>query len=169
MEKIFHLTYYPIVSLNRTRGPMDRLTKEQRHRNMQAIRSSGTEIELMLAKALWHKGYRYRKNCKNIIGKPDIVFRKYKIAVFCDSEFWHGKDFKKTVKRIGTNKEFWKNKILRNRARDREVTAQLKRNGWRVLRFWETEIKRNLPTCVNEIEQNIEEVIFQQKISDIQM
>lgn len=76
---------------------------------------------------------------------------------------------KKTVKRIGTNKEFWKNKILRNHERDREVTAQLKRNGWRVLRFWETEIKRNLPTCINEIEQNIEEVIFQQKISDIQM
>lgn len=140
---------------------MDRLTKEQRHRNMQAIRSSGTKIEVILAKALWHRGLRYRKNCKNIVGKPDIVFRKYKIAIFCDSEFWHGKDFRKTMQRIGTNKEFWENKILRNRERDREVTIQLKREGWRVLRFWETEIKKNLQACISEIEKNIEEVSFQ--------
>lgn len=148
---------------------MDNLTKEQRHRNMQAIRSTGTKIEVMLAKALWHKGYRYRKNCKDILGKPDIVFRKYKIAIFCDSEFWHGKDFQKTGQRIGTNKEFWKNKISKNRERDRKVTAQLEMMGWRVLRFWDTEIKKKLSSCIAEVEQNIEEVRFNQEITDIQI
>jgi len=74
---------------------MDKLTKEQRRKNMQAIKSKGSKIEIMLAKAMWEKGLRYRKNDKTVIGKPDFTFKKYKIAVFCDSEFWHGKDWKK--------------------------------------------------------------------------
>lgn len=148
---------------------MDRLTREQRRKNMQAIRSSGTKIEKTLAKALWHKGHRYRKNCKDIIGKPDIVFRKYKIVVFCDSEFWHGKDFQSIVKRIGTNKEFWKNKIRRNMKRDIEVTRQLESGGWTVLRFWETEIKKGLAECILEIEKNIEEAKLRLETKNIQI
>lgn len=66
---------------------MDKLTPEQRRKNMQAVKSKGSKIEVLLMKALWHKGYRYRKNDKTVFGKPDIVFKKYKIAVFCDSEF----------------------------------------------------------------------------------
>lgn len=148
---------------------MDCLTREQRRKNMQAIRSSGTKIEISLAKALWRKGYRYRKNCKNIPGKPDIVLRKYKIAVFCDSEFWHGKDFPSIVKRIGTNKEFWKSKIQRNMKRDLEVTRQLESAGWTVLRFWETEIKKELAECIFEIEKNIEEAKLRFKTKNIQI
>ena len=148
---------------------MDRLTKEQRRKNMQAIRSAGTKIEVALTKALWHKGYRYRKNCKKIPGKPDIVFRKYKIAIFCDSEFWHGKDFELLAKRIGTNKDFWKNKIQRNIQRDRDVTRQLKTDGWIVLRFWETEIKKELTGCIAEIEKNIEEARIRLEVKNIQI
>lgn len=148
---------------------MDRLTKEQRHRNMQAIRSSGTEIERMLAKALWHKGYRYRKNYKKLIGKPDLVLHKHKIVVFCDSEFWHGRDFKETIKRIGTNRKFWEAKIIRNRERDKKVNQELRRQGWRVLRFWETDIKRDLSGCIAEIEKNIEEVKFKHELDNIQI
>lgn len=136
---------------------MDRLTREQRHRNMQAIRSSGTLIEIKLAKALWHKGYRYRKNCKNIIGKPDIVLRKYKIAIFCDSEFWHGKDFDKTIRRISTNKKFWKLKIKRNIERDFLVTQKLQNEGWAVLRFWAEDINKNLSDCLLTIEKSIKQ------------
>lgn len=71
---------------------MDKLTKEQRIKNMKAVKSKGSKIEIMLAKAMWGKGYRYRKNDKSVFGKPDFTLKKYKIAIFCDSEFWHGKD-----------------------------------------------------------------------------
>lgn len=135
---------------------MDVLTKEQRRRNMQAIKSSGTKIELILSKALWHKGYRYRKNCKNIYGKPDIVFRKYKLAIFCDSEFWHGKNFNKTIKRIGTNKKFWYDKIKNNIARDKKVNKHLKNEGWTLLRFWEKDIVKNIGYCTKKVETTIQ-------------
>ena len=136
---------------------MDILTKEQRRKNMQAIKSSGTKIEVRLAKALWAKGYRYRKNCKNVFGKPDIVMGKYKLAVFCDSEFWHGKNWKKNSKRIGTNKKFWINKIESNIKRDKKVNRTLKEAGWTVLRFWGDDITRNLEKCVNRIDAVIKQ------------
>lgn len=134
---------------------MDNLTKEQRRKNMQAIKSSGTKIEIILAKALWKKGYRYRKNCKNVFGKPDIVMRKYKIAIFCDSEFWHGKNLKQESKRIGTNKEFWKKKIESNIKRDNQVNKVLKKEGWTVLRFWGNDILKNQKKCIDKIEKYI--------------
>jgi DNA mismatch endonuclease Vsr len=132
---------------------MDNLTKEQRRKNMQAIKSAGAGIEIILARALWKSGHRYRKNCKNIAGKPDIVLKKYKLAVFCDSEFWHGKNFKETTKRISTNKKYWHKKIERNIARDKQVNKILRKNGWTVLRFWGDDIKRKLDLCVNKIEK----------------
>ena len=79
---------------------MDNLTKEQRKRNMQNIKSKDTEIEVLLRKALWKKGYRFRKNYSKLPGKPDIAFTKYKIAIFCDGEFFHGKDWEKLKKRL---------------------------------------------------------------------
>ena len=101
----------------------DDLTKEQRHKNMQNIKSSDTKIEVWLRKALGQKGYRYRKNYKDLPGKPDIVITKYKIAIFCDGEFFHGKDWEVLKPRLekSNNSEYWISKISRNRERDDEI------------------------------------------------
>lgn len=104
---------------------MDVLTPEQRRRNMQAIKSTETKMEVRLAKALWARGHRYRKNNKTIFGKPDLTFKKYKIAVFVDSEYFHGKDWETEKHRIKTNTDFWWKKREGNMARDIEVTNKL--------------------------------------------
>ena len=131
---------------------MDNHTPEQRHKNMQAIRSKDSKIELILRRALWHKGYRYRQNYKKIIGKPDIVFIGKKVAIFCDSEFWHGKDYHSSVDRISTNSQYWQQKIKRNIERDIKVNNALRSQGWTVLRFWETQILKETNYCVDAIE-----------------
>jgi len=136
---------------------MDVLTPRQRRKNMQAIKSKDTKIELLLAKALWSRGYRYRKNNKTVYGNPDFTFKKYKIAIFCDSEFFHGKDWEKQKHRIKTNTEFWHSKIESNIARDNKVNKELCKKGWKVIRFWGEEIKRNIEFCVYKIEREIEE------------
>lgn len=130
---------------------MDRHTPEQRSKNMRAIKSTGTKDEIRLAKALWHLGYRYRKNDKTVFGKPDLTFKKYMIAVFVDSEFFHGKDWETEKQRIKSNQEFWYKKIERNIERDKEVNQYLRSDNWTVLRFWSSEIKNNLQDCVNMI------------------
>lgn len=130
---------------------MDNHTPEQRRKNMQAIKSRDTKIECMLRKELWHRGYRYRKNYKKLIGKPDIVITKYKIAIFCDSEFWHGKDYKESACRIETNSDYWKKKIRRNIERDIEVNEALKTDGWIVVRFWSKDILKDVTACADEI------------------
>lgn len=134
----------------------DDLTPEQRRRNMQAIHSKDTTIELLLRKALWERGVRYRKNYKKLIGKPDIAITKYKIAVFCDSDYWHGYDWENRNQRIKSNRDYWVPKIERNMARDREVTEALQRDGWLVLRFWEWQIRKHLSECVELVLQAIE-------------
>lgn len=136
---------------------MDKLTKEQRRKNMQAIKSKGSKIETMLAKELWKRGYRYRKNDKTVFGKPDLTFKKYKIAIFCDSEFWHGKDWKKRKYDHKSNVIFWHKKIERNIERDKEVNKELLKNGWIILRFWGKEIEKDLLYCVNKIEQTLKD------------
>ena len=120
----------------------DVLTKEQRHKNMKNIKGKDTKIEVLLRKALWHKGYRYRKNYKKLEGKPDIVLTKYKIAIFCDGEFW--------IK-----------KIARNMEHDNDINKRLEFEGWTVLRFWGNDIKRNPEECV----KTVEETIFDIKIN----
>jgi len=130
---------------------MDRISKEQRSKNMQAIRSSGSEIEVALAKALFAIGLRYRKNVKSVFGKPDLIFRKDKIAIFIDSEFWHGKDWDIRKHDLKSNKDFWHKKIERNIQRDIEVNNHLLEDGWKVLRFWGNDIRKNLRNCVNII------------------
>lgn len=130
---------------------MDDLTPEQRRKNMQAIKSKDTTIELMLRKALWREGVRYRKNYKKLPGKPDIVITKYRIAVFCDSDYWHGYDWGNRQARIKSNREYWIPKIERNMERDRQVNFQLADAGWIVLRFWETQIRKDLSGCVNDV------------------
>ena len=143
---------------------MDILTKDQRKKNMQHIRSDNTKIETILRKALWDKGYRYRKNYKDLPGKPDIVLTKYKIAIFCDGEFFHGKDWEllKNKLKKSNNGEFWIKKISRNRERDDEINKRLSFEGWTVLRFWGEDIKKHTDECV----KIIEETIFDQNISD---
>ena len=142
----------------------DVLTKAQRTKNMKSIKSKDTDIERILRKALWEKGIRYRKNYKKITGKPDIAITKYKIAVFCDSEFFHGKDWEQQKQRIskGEHGKFWVNKISRNIERDNEVDKELTSKGWRVIRFWGEDIKKRTPECVRAIE----EIIFDVKLSE---
>lgn len=139
---------------------MDVLTKEQRRKNMQNIRSKDTSIELALRRALWDEGFRYRKNYKKLPGKPDIALTKYKIAVFCDSEFFHGKDWDALKLRLGRSDkgEYWIKKIERNMNRDNEVEKELHYLGWKVIRFWGIDIKKNPGSCV----QVIKEAIFDQ-------
>ena len=136
---------------------MDNLTKEQRRKNMKAIKSKDTSIEIKLRKELWKEGIRYRKNYSKLPGKPDIAITKYKIAVFCDSEFWHGYNWEDKKKRLGTNREFWIKKIETNMERDKRVNEKLISDGWIVLRFWETEIKKNLDNCIKIIEEAIQQ------------
>ena len=138
---------------------MDVLTTEQRKRNMQNIHNKNTSIELLLRKALWHKGVRFRVNCKGIVGKPDIVIKKYKLVVFCDGDFWHGKDNRE----VGTNSKFWSEKIKRNKERDLEQTIALRDDGWIVLRFWGSDIKEDINTVTDIIIKEIE-TIKQRKI-----
>lgn len=134
----------------------DDLTPEQRRRNMQAIRSKDSTIELRMRKALWQRGVRYRKNYKKLVGKPDIAITKYRIAVFCDSDYWHGYDWENRNQRIKSNRDYWVPKIERNMKRDREVTAALQDEGWLVLRFWEWQIRKRLDECVEAVLQSIE-------------
>ena len=139
---------------------MDVLTPEQRRKNMQHIHSKNTSIEVALRKALWHKGYRYRKNYSQLPGSPDIVFTKYKIAIFWDGEFFHGKDWEVLKPRLqkGKNGEFWISKISRNKERDDEINKKLLFMGWTVLRFWGTDIKKNVDECVRVIDETIFEI-----------
>lgn len=131
---------------------MDNHTPEQRTKNMKAIKNKGSKIEVMLQKELWHRGLRYRKNAANVYGKPDIVFIGKKVAVFCDSEFFHGYDWKNKRNEIKSNRDFWLPKIERNIQRDIEVTEKLKSEGWTVIRFWGKDIKNNLKECADVIE-----------------
>ena len=133
----------------------DVLTPEQRRKNMQHIRSQNTKIEVILRKALWKKGYRYRKNYNKLIGKPDIVLPKYKIVIFCDSEFWHGKDWETKKHNIKSNSEFWINKIEGNIKRDKIVNQKLQDDGWIVLRFWGKEIIKDINSCIQNIEKTV--------------
>lgn len=135
---------------------MDVLTPEQRKKNMQAIRNKNTKIEELLAKALREKGLRYRRDNSEIFGKPDFTFRRLKIAIFCDSEYFHGKDWEINKHRIKTNTEFWQTKIESNIARDRLVNETLLKNDWKVIRFWGEEIKKKLDFCVQIIITEIE-------------
>ena len=134
---------------------MDKLSREQRRKNMQAVKSKGSKIETILGKEIWKRGFRYRRNDKTVFGKPDFTFKKYKIAVFCDSEFWHGKEWETRKHEHKSNVDFWYKKIERNIERDVEVNKQLKAEGWEVLRFWGKEIEKNLFLCVKKVEQAI--------------
>ena len=132
---------------------VDKHTPEQRRKNMQAVKNKDSKIELLLRKELWDRGIRYRKNSTKVFGKPDIVFIGKKIAVFCDSEFWHGYNWEERKKDFKSHQEFWIPKIERNIERDKEVTEELESEGWTVLRFWGNEIKKKTSECADIIEK----------------
>ena len=125
---------------------------------MSKIKALDTKPELKLRKALWNLGYRYRKNVKKLPGKPDIVFRKAKLVVFVDGEFWHGFEWEQKKLKIKTNRDFWIPKIERNMQRDAENNTSLSEKGWKVMRFWEKEIKSNLESCIDQVIKYLEMV-----------
>lgn len=142
---------------------VDNLSPEQRRKNMQHIRSKNTKIEELLRKALWKRGYRYRKNYALLPGKPDIVLTKYRIAIFCDGEFFHGKDWEILQPRLekSNNNKYWMSKIAKNRERDDEVNKKLLFMGWTVIRFWGKDIRKDVDECVHVIEEAIWELAIE--------
>ena len=132
-------------------------TQEQIRYNMQQVKCKDSEIELLLRKALWQKGLRYRKNVKSVFGHPDIAFIGKKVAVFCDSEFWHGYDWDRRKEDFKVRQDFWIPKIERNIQRDKEVTEKLEADGWIVLRFWGKEIKTDAAGCDKKIEKAVKQ------------
>ncbi len=131
---------------------MDSLTKEQRRKIMQHIHSKNTKAEVMLRKMLWHLGIRYRKNYKTLPGTPDIAITKYRIAIFVDGDFWHARGHENSPgEQIQTNIAFWSKKLKRNVERDKEVNQALLEMNWLVLRYWDSDVKRDCTTCVEDI------------------
>lgn len=134
---------------------MSQKTREQISKNMKAVKNKGSKIEIMLMKELWSRGLRYRKNVSRIFGKPDIAFIGKKIAVFCDSEFWHGYNWEERKHDFKSNQDFWTAKIERNIERDKSVRAKLESDGWTVIRFWGKEIENNLKECADIVEVKV--------------
>jgi len=122
---------------------------------MQAVKATGSKIEECLGKALWKANLRYRKQYKKLPGRPDFVLVRYKIAIFSDSHFWHGYKWQKIKQDHKSNKQFWHKKIERNIERDKEVNKILTAMGWKVIRFWEHEIKEHVEKCVERVKQEI--------------
>lgn len=137
---------------------------EKSRRNMSRIKGKDTSIEVHLRKALWARGYRYRKNYRNLPGRPDIAITKYKIAIFCDSEFFHGKDWDALKPKLekGANPGYWVRKIQRNIERDEEKDRQLRYSGWTVVHFWGKEIMKDVDACVSVID----EIVFDNRIAE---
>lgn len=141
------------------------------HKIMSAVKSKDTRPEIKLRKALWQKKHRYRVNYKKLPGKPDIVFTKYKVAVFCDGDFWHGHNWalrgmSSLDEELERYSDYWKSKILRNIERDRENDQALMALGWTVVRIWESEIKKDVDDCVKTIEEVLFEAMLLQHDSD---
>ena len=119
---------------------------------MSKIKSKNTTIEKIFARALRKAGIVYKKNYSKIIGKPDLVILKKKIAIFCDSSFWHGyRNLNTKIHDFKVRKEFWINKMKSNIERDKKVNKELKKQGWIVLRFWDFEIKNKIEKCISKI------------------
>lgn len=132
---------------------MDNLKPEHRKKNMQNIRSADTRIEVLIRSALHKKGYRFRKNVKSLVGKPDIVMPKYHLLIFLDSCFWHKCPYHSNIPQINTM--YWIPKLERNKKRGKEVNRILRKQGWTVLRFWEHQIKKDYEKVVTEIVQTL--------------
>lgn len=126
-------------------------TTAQRSKIMSKIKAKDSKPEVLLRKALWNLGYRYRKNVKALPGTPDIVYKRYKLVIFIDGEFWHGYNWEEKKLKIKRNRAFWIPKIERNMQRDRINNDLLEESGWCVLRFWAKDILSNTDECINKI------------------
>ena len=135
-------------------------TPETRKR-MSKVKLKGGKAEALLAKALWHRGYRYRKNDKRLPGSPDIAIPRYHIAIFVDGEFWHGKDWGTKKNRLKRNREYWIEKIEENMARDLRNDILLQQAGWVPIHFWEKDVLKSLPDCVSEVEESVIEQLIE--------
>ncbi len=135
-------------------------TTKQRSFNMSQIKGKNTKPEKLFKKALWHSGLRYRSNKQKLPGKPDITFIKYKLVIFIDGSFWHGRDWEKRKSDIKSNREFWIAKIERNIQRDREINNFYRSKDWAVLRFWDFEVNKELGACVKQVMDNIKQSDF---------
>ncbi|MCL2414235.1 MAG: DNA mismatch endonuclease Vsr [Bacteroidales bacterium] len=134
---------------------MDNLTAEQRRKSMQSNKAVGTKAEIILSKTLLARGHKHRRNDKSVYGTPDLAFKKIKLAVFVDGEFWHGKDWGKQKNNIKSNQAYWIPKIKRNIQRDYEVNEKLTKEGWTILRFWSKEVEKEALSCILKIENEI--------------
>lgn len=130
-------------------------TTDSISKRMSHIRSKGGKAEEILAKSLWHDGFRYRKNFRVLSGSPDIAITKYKIAIFVDGEFWHGFDWENRKNQLHSNREYWIQKIQENMKRDKKNDQLLTASGWKVLHFWEKEVLHYLPSCILKIKSAI--------------
>ena len=121
---------------------------------MRRIRSKDTKPEIALRKALWKRGIRYRKNVRALPGTPDIVLARRKIAIFVDGDFWHARGHRENPgEEVASNQSFWREKLTRNVERDREVNDTLTEMGWLVLRFWASDVEKNLAGVLGEIDE----------------
>ena len=132
-------------------------TTPERSKRMSNIKNKNTGPELILRRALWKLGIRYRLNVRKLPGKPDVVIGKIKIAIFVDGEFWHGYEWEKKKGKISANRDYWIPKIERNMERDLQNSNELQRMGFVVIRFWEHEIRKDLEICINKITTIISE------------
>jgi len=131
-------------------------TTSRLSKHMSKIKALNTKPEVKVAKTIWHHGYRYRKNVKNLPGKPDFVFRKYNLIIFIDGDFWHGYNWTEKKRKIKSNRDYWIPKIERNIQRDKEINLLLESKGFRVLRFWEHEVNKNFDNCIQKIISELE-------------
>ena len=140
--------------------PASKLSSEAKRRN----RGTDTAHEVMLRRFLWRRGLRFRKNVKTLPGKPDIVFSRFRLVVFCDGDFWHGRDWQALSDKLkaGTNSNYWVEKIRSNRERDLKNVESLRKSGWTVLRFWESDIHESLEEIGIQIAQKLHEIAAQQ-------
>ncbi len=132
-------------------------TDEATSLRMSKVHLKGGKDEEQLAKALWHAGYRYRRNYRKLPGRPDIAIQKHHIAIFVDGEFWHGFDWENRKPKLKRNREYWIEKIEENIARDKRNDLLLQEHGWKVLHFWEKEVLKNREACIRTIEDAIME------------
>jgi DNA mismatch endonuclease (patch repair protein) len=144
--------------------PRTRSQKEIRSYVMSRVKSKGTGIEISLAKALWKEGLRYRKNYRPLPGRPDIALTRYRIAIFCDGDFWHGRGWENGRPLFRNNPSYWLAKIEKNIERDKEVNRRLKAQGWKVLRFWGRDIEKNLPNCLSTIKEALAEALEEEAL-----
>lgn len=131
--------------------PIEYDTTPQIRKRMSKVKLKNGKAEVLLAKKLWKVGLRYRKNDKRLPGSPDIAISKYRVAIFIDGEFWHGKDWNTRKTKLKHNVEYWQTKIEENINRDIRVNSELNLLGWRVLRYWEKDILKNNDVVVKEI------------------